>query len=272
MAKQVVFGLGALIGVISNGARSTVLWSQLIFLPSMLLSGFMFPFRGMPDWAQVIGNVLPLTHFLVLVRGILLKGNGADMLWSHTWPILLFMCAVLALGVLIAEPFASANHDSVSQLFVGDEVLIDMVPDGSNTSGSLGNIDFCRAITSGDSFTFDVVLDQIPANQDLSGFYYVVAPAPNSSRPQLYCISESRGTSGSNQTASLRPGRENIGDNHADNDSLSSEIFGLMQNSAKCSSAISEDARFAPSILPATISLTPNVKKILSRVSWDDLP
>ena len=46
------------------------------FLPSMLLSGFMFPFRGMPDWAQWIGEVLPLTHFLRIVRGILLKGNG----------------------------------------------------------------------------------------------------------------------------------------------------------------------------------------------------
>ena len=46
------------------------------FLPSMLLSGFMFPFRGMPGWAQALGEVLPLTHFLRIVRGILLKGNG----------------------------------------------------------------------------------------------------------------------------------------------------------------------------------------------------
>ena len=69
------------------------------FLPSILLSGFMFPFRGMPGWAQAIGNVLPLTHFLVLVRGILLKGNGLDMLWPHVWPILLFTAAVLALGL-----------------------------------------------------------------------------------------------------------------------------------------------------------------------------
>ena len=46
------------------------------FLPSILLSGFMFPFRGMPVWAQVLGEVLPLTHFLRVVRGIMLKGNG----------------------------------------------------------------------------------------------------------------------------------------------------------------------------------------------------
>ena len=65
----------------------------------ILLSGFMFPFLGMPGWAQVVGNVLPLTHFLVLVRGILLKGNGVEMLWPHVWPILLFTAAVLALGL-----------------------------------------------------------------------------------------------------------------------------------------------------------------------------
>lgn len=46
------------------------------FLPNILLSGFMFPYRGMPDWAQIIGEVLPLTHFLRVVRGIMLKGNG----------------------------------------------------------------------------------------------------------------------------------------------------------------------------------------------------
>src|SRR5439155_11303007 len=46
------------------------------FLPSLLLSGFMFPFRGMPRWAQTVGEALPLTHFLRVVRGVLLKGNG----------------------------------------------------------------------------------------------------------------------------------------------------------------------------------------------------
>lgn len=71
----------------------------IFFMPSLLLSGFMFPFRGMPEWAQVVGNVLPLTHFLILVRGILLKGNGIDMIWPHTWPILLFTGAVLAFGL-----------------------------------------------------------------------------------------------------------------------------------------------------------------------------
>jgi ABC-2 type transport system permease protein len=61
------------------------------FLPSMLLSGFMFPFRGMPLWAQYIGEVLPLTHFLRIVRGIMLKGNGAMQLLPELWPMLAFL-------------------------------------------------------------------------------------------------------------------------------------------------------------------------------------
>ena len=56
--------------------------------PRILLSGFMFPFRGMPDWAQAIGELLPLTHFLRIVRGILLKGNGLADISQDLWPIL----------------------------------------------------------------------------------------------------------------------------------------------------------------------------------------
>ena len=64
------------------------------FLPSILLSGFMFPFRGMPGWAQAIGEVLPLTHFLRIVRGIMLKGNGLVEIWPHLWPLLVFLVVV----------------------------------------------------------------------------------------------------------------------------------------------------------------------------------
>ena len=69
------------------------------FLPSILLSGFMFPFRAMPVWAQWIGEVLPLTHFLRIVRGILLKGNTASQLLPELWPMLafLFIAGVIAL-------------------------------------------------------------------------------------------------------------------------------------------------------------------------------
>jgi ABC-2 type transport system permease protein len=78
----------------STIARNQLQAMQLtffFFLPSMLLTGFMFPFRGMPQWAQWIGEVLPLTHFLRVVRGILLKGNGLAEIAPHLWPIALFM-------------------------------------------------------------------------------------------------------------------------------------------------------------------------------------
>ena len=77
-------------------ARSQLQAMQLtffFFLPSMLLTGFMFPFRGMPGWAQTIGEALPLTHFLRVVRGIMLKGNGLADIAPHLWPIALFMLA-----------------------------------------------------------------------------------------------------------------------------------------------------------------------------------
>ncbi|HLA74729.1 MAG TPA: ABC transporter permease [Gammaproteobacteria bacterium] len=86
----------------STFARNQLQAMQLtffFFLPSLLLSGFMFPFRGMPNWAQNIGEVLPLTHFLRLVRGILLKGNTAVDMLPSVWPIALFMLAGMALAL-----------------------------------------------------------------------------------------------------------------------------------------------------------------------------
>ena len=69
------------------------------FLPSMLLSGFMFPFRGMPQWAQWLGEILPLTHFLRVVRGILLKGNGLPDIFPNMWPIGLFLLIAGAIAL-----------------------------------------------------------------------------------------------------------------------------------------------------------------------------
>ena len=74
--------------------------SVFFFLPSILLSGFMFPFRGMPEWAQWVGEVLPISHFLRIIRGVLLKGNGWVEIWPELWPILLFMLLVSALALL----------------------------------------------------------------------------------------------------------------------------------------------------------------------------
>lgn len=72
--------------------------SQFFFLPGMLLSGFMFPFEGMPRFAQWIGSLLPMTHFLRIVRGIILKGNGFTEVLPHFWPL----AAFTVVAVLIA--------------------------------------------------------------------------------------------------------------------------------------------------------------------------
>ena len=71
----------------------------LVGLPSMMLSGFMFPFRGMPVWAQYIGEVLPLTHFLRIVRGIMLKGNGFNEVIYDLGAIALFGVVILMIAV-----------------------------------------------------------------------------------------------------------------------------------------------------------------------------
>ena len=65
-----------------------------LFLPSLLLSGFMFPFRGMPVWAQWLGEIFPLTHFLRIVRGILLKGSTAAEILPNVWPLALILAVV----------------------------------------------------------------------------------------------------------------------------------------------------------------------------------
>ncbi|MCE2968945.1 MAG: ABC transporter permease [Burkholderiales bacterium] len=69
------------------------------FLPNILLSGFMFPFRGMPVWAQWIGKALPLTHFLRIVRAIMLKGAGPLEVLPQVWPILAFTAVVGAVAL-----------------------------------------------------------------------------------------------------------------------------------------------------------------------------
>ena len=92
--------VGITFSSIASNQTQAMQMSFFFFLPSILLSGFMFPFRGMPVWAQVIGEVLPLTHFLRLVRGILLKGNDAIQSWQHIWPLTIFMLVVMGVGLL----------------------------------------------------------------------------------------------------------------------------------------------------------------------------
>lgn len=97
IAANLVVGI-----TISSVARNQMQALQMtffFFLPSMLLSGFMFPFRGMPHWAQMVGEVLPLTHFMRISRGVMLKGNGLIDIWPNFWPLLLFMLIVMGIGL-----------------------------------------------------------------------------------------------------------------------------------------------------------------------------
>ena len=90
--------VGLLFSTLARNQMQAMQMTFFFFLPSILLSGFMFPFRGMPGWAQAIGELLPLTHFLRIVRGILLKANGANEIWPNLWPMLIFILLVIALG------------------------------------------------------------------------------------------------------------------------------------------------------------------------------
>ena len=92
--------VGITISSVARNQTQAMQMTFFFFLPSMLLSGFMFPFRGMPGWAQHIGELLPLTHFIRLIRGIMLKGNSVIEMWPHLWPLLLFLFTMLLLGVL----------------------------------------------------------------------------------------------------------------------------------------------------------------------------
>ena len=92
--------IGFTFSTVAKSQMQAMQLSFFYFLPSMLLSGFMFPFRGMPVWAQWIGEVLPLTHFLRIIRGIMLKGNTPYEVWPNLWPIAAFMGAAMVLAML----------------------------------------------------------------------------------------------------------------------------------------------------------------------------
>jgi ABC-2 type transport system permease protein len=92
-------GVGFTFSTLARNQLQAMQMTFFFFLPSMLLSGFMFPFRGMPEWAQWIGEVLPLTHFLRIVRGIMLKGNTLVQLWPELWPMLAFMTVAVVIAL-----------------------------------------------------------------------------------------------------------------------------------------------------------------------------
>ena len=91
--------VGITFSTLARNQLQAVQMAFFFFLPSILLSGFMVPFRGMPPWAQAVGSCLPNTHFLRIVRGILLKGNGLAEIAPELWPLLLFLAVAMTIGV-----------------------------------------------------------------------------------------------------------------------------------------------------------------------------
>jgi len=92
--------VGYTFSTVADNQMQAMQMVMFFVLPAILLSGFAFPFRGMPVWAQWIGEALPVTHFLRVVRGILLKGNGSAEIWPDVWPLILFLFAAMAIALL----------------------------------------------------------------------------------------------------------------------------------------------------------------------------
>ena len=91
--------VGITLSSVAQNQLQSMQLAVFYFLPNILLSGFMFPFQGMPKWAQFLGNLLPLTYFNRLIRGILLKGNGWTDSWPNVWPVILFTLIVMSIAV-----------------------------------------------------------------------------------------------------------------------------------------------------------------------------
>ncbi len=91
--------LGVTFSTIARNQMQAIQMAQFTLLPSFLLSGFMFPFRGMPVWAQWAGELFPVTHALRIVRGVLLKGNGLAQIAPDLWPIAAFTMVVAVVAI-----------------------------------------------------------------------------------------------------------------------------------------------------------------------------
>jgi ABC-2 type transport system permease protein len=92
--------VGFTFSTIARSQMQSMQMTMFYFLPNILLSGFMFPFRGMPGWAQAIGEVLPLTHFVRIVRGIMLKGVAWPDVWPEAAAIVAFTAVVGVIAML----------------------------------------------------------------------------------------------------------------------------------------------------------------------------
>jgi ABC-2 type transport system permease protein len=92
--------LGFAFSAVAENQLQAIQGAVFFYLPSMLLSGFMFPFQGMPAWARAIGEALPLTHFVRATRGVLLKGEGVSLVVNEMLPVTLFALAAAALALI----------------------------------------------------------------------------------------------------------------------------------------------------------------------------
>jgi ABC-2 type transport system permease protein len=90
--------LGITFSTVARNQLQAMQMAMFVILPSILLSGFMFPFRGMPWWAQILGEILPTTHFLRIARGVMLKGIGFADIGRELWPIVLFAAIMLVVA------------------------------------------------------------------------------------------------------------------------------------------------------------------------------
>jgi ABC-type multidrug transport system permease subunit len=91
--------LGITISSAARNQMQALQLAQFMLLPSFMLSGFMFPFKGMPVWAQWLGEAFPITHALRIARGVLLKGNGMGDIVPEIWPIAAFTLAMTLVAV-----------------------------------------------------------------------------------------------------------------------------------------------------------------------------
>jgi ABC-2 type transport system permease protein len=90
--------LGLTFSTIATNQMQAIQMAQFTLLPSFLLSGFFFPFSGMPIWAQWIGELMPMTHATRIIRGMLLKGNGVEEIAPELWPMALFTLLVMGIA------------------------------------------------------------------------------------------------------------------------------------------------------------------------------
>lgn len=93
-------GVGMVISTLAKTQLQSMQMAFFFFLPNILLSGFMFPIASMPWVIQKLSNILPLTYFLVVLRGIVLKGTGLFDLWGHIWPLLIFAPLIVSIGIM----------------------------------------------------------------------------------------------------------------------------------------------------------------------------